>query len=165
MDNLLLYCTIAYADDATNQSPGRLVGTLVTFNEKASDRPDVYLPGSLRWPDGGFPLNESHDRRQIITRIEPYRDGDALRVDKMLPPTGRGRDAATMVKDGTFKALSIEVETASIVSRIVDGVRHISDAFMSGAALVTDGAFTGSVVEVHNRRVALPDNRRLLLCL
>ena len=165
MDNLLLYAEIVYAADPTNQSPGRLTGVLVNEGERAADRPDVYLPGSLRWPDGGFPLNESHDRRQIITRIEPYRDGDAIRVDHPLPATGRGRDAATMVKDGTFKSLSIEVERASIVSRIVGGVRHISDAFMSGAALVTDGAFVGSTVEVHERMATPADNRRLLLCL
>ena len=55
MDNLQLYCVISYAEDATNQSPGRLVGTLVTFNEKASDRPDVFLTAAAwRWDDGGF---------------------------------------------------------------------------------------------------------------
>ena len=74
----------------------------------------------------GIVLNEMHDRRQAIKRFSPYLDGDELRVDFPLPPTQRGRDAATMVRDSTYSGLSIEVARDSIVSTYRAGVRHIA---------------------------------------
>ena len=82
-------------------------GVLVTYGEQAKDRPDVYEAGSLTWPDGGIVLNEQHDRKQLLKRFSPYLAGDELRVDFPLPPTQRGRDAAYMVRDGTYTGLSV----------------------------------------------------------
>ena len=94
------------------RAPGRVTGVLVTYGEQAKDRPDVYELESLTWPaKGGIVLNEMHDRQQPIKRIHalPGRRA-ALRVDFPLPPTQRGRDAAYMVRDGTYTGLSMEVE-------------------------------------------------------
>ena len=57
----------------------------------------------------GSCLNEMHDRKQAIKRFSPYVEGAELRVDFPLPPTQRGRDAAYMVRDGTYTGLSMEV--------------------------------------------------------
>ena len=153
MDNLLFYAAIEYAVDTTRESPGRLTGVLVKFGEQASDgRKDVYDAGSLSWPDGGIVLNEMHDRKMAIKRFSPYLEGDELRVDFPLPPTQRGRDAATMVKDGTYSGLSMEVARDSIVATYRAGVRHISRGMLVAAALVDEAAFLGSVVDVHGKR-------------
>ena len=154
MDNLLFYAAIQYAEDATRESPGRLTGVLVKFGEITSDgRKDVYDAGSLSWnKERGIVLNESHDRKQPIKRFSPYIEGDEVRVDFPLPPTQRGRDAATMVKDGTYSGLSIEVARDSIVATYRAGVRHISRGTLVGAALVDEAAFLGSVVDVHAKR-------------
>ena len=149
MDNLLFYAAIQYAEDATRESPGRLTGVLVTYGEKAKDRPDVYEAGSLGWPDRGVVLNEMHDRSQAIKRFLPYVQGAELRVDFSLPPTQRGRDAAYMVRDGTYTGLSMEVRRDTIVATYRAGVRHISRGQLVAAALVDEGAFSGSVVDVH----------------
>ena len=152
MDNLLFYAAIQYAEDTTRESPGRLSGVLVTYGEQAKDRPDVYEAGSLTWDSRGVVLNESHDRKQLIKRFTPYLEGAELRVDFPLPPTMRGRDAATMVRDGTFTGLSMEVARDSIVATHRAGVRHITRGTLGAAALVDDAAFLGSVVAVHGKR-------------
>ena len=152
MDNLLFYADIQYAEDATRESPGRISGVLVTFGQKAKDRPDLYEAGSLSWPDNGIVLNEMHDRKQAIKRFSPYLDGDELRVDFPLPATQRGRDAATMIKDGTYSGLSIEVARDSIVATYRAGIRHINRGQLVAAALVDEAAFLGSTVEVNSKR-------------
>ena len=152
MDNLLFYAAIQYAEDSTRESPGHIRGVLVRFGEQAKDRPDVYEAGSLTWPERGVVLNESHDRTQLIKRFTPYLEGAELRVDFPLPPTQRGRDAATMVRDGTFTGLSMEVARDSIVATYRAGVRHITRGKLVAAALVDEAAFLGSVVDVHGKR-------------
>ena len=152
MDNLLLYAAIEYVADDTRESPGRISGVLVTYGEQAKDRPDVYEQDSLTWPERGVVLNESHDRTQLIKRFTPYQDGAALRVDFPLPATQRGRDAATMVRDGTLTGLSMEVARESIVATYRAGIRHITRGTLVAAALVDEAAFLGSVVDVHGKR-------------
>ena len=153
MDNLLFYAAIEYAVDDTRESPGRIRGVLVTFGEQAKDRPDVYEAGSLTWnKERGIVLNESHDRKQLIKRFTPYLDGAELRVDFPLPATQRGRDAATMVRDGTYSGLSMEVARDSIVATYRAGIRHITRGTLVAAALVDEAASLGSVVDVHGKR-------------
>ncbi len=152
MDNLLFYAAIQYTADTSRESPGHIRGVLVTYGEKARDRPDVYDADSLSWPERGVVLNEQHDRKQLIKRFTPYIDGAELRVDFPLPATQRGRDAATMVRDGTFTGLSMEVARDSIVATYRAGVRHISRGTLMAAALVDEAAFLGSVVDVHGKR-------------
>ena len=126
---------------------------LVTYGERAKDRPDVYEQDSLSWnKERGIVLNESHDRTQLIKRFTPYLDGAELRVDFPLPATQRGRDAATLVKDSTYTGLSIEVARDSIVASYRAGIRHITRGTLMGAALVDEAAFLGSVVDVHGKR-------------
>ena len=133
-------------------SPGRLTGILATYGEKASDRPDIFDHGSLVWDDGGFILNEQHNRQAPITRITPILDGDTLRVDHALPPTQRGHDMATLVADKTLTGLSVELDKASLRAQMRGGIRHITYAKISGCGLVDKAAFTGSTVEVHEHR-------------
>ena len=43
MDRLLM--EVRAADDDTRQSPGRIVGTLLTYGERASDRNELFEAG------------------------------------------------------------------------------------------------------------------------
>ena len=69
---------------------------------------EVFARGALSWPDGGIVLNEQHNRQAPIVRFVPVDDGDEVRIDVELPDTQRGRDAATMVRDGTMRGVSVE---------------------------------------------------------
>ena len=152
MDDLLLYADMELVEDPRRESPGRVQGVLVRYNEIAQDRNDLYEPDSLSWPEDGIVLNEMHQRAQLIKRFTPYQDGSAVKVDLALPPTQRGRDAATLLRDRTYTGLSIEVVRSSIQSTIRQGVRHITRGTLAAAALVDKAAFVGSVVEVHGKR-------------
>ena len=146
-----LRCAIELRADDSRQSPGRIVGTLITYGQRASDRPEVFADGALRWDDGGVILNEQHNRQAPIMRFLPVVDGAELRIDAPLPDTQRGRDAATMVRNGTFTGLSVEFRALEEGKR--DGVREVREARLLGAALVDDASYKGSLeVRQRNRR-------------
>ena len=69
MDTLLL--EVRAEDDSSRQSPGRIVGTLLTYGERARDRPEMFLDAALRWPELGFNINEQHNRQAPIVRAIP----------------------------------------------------------------------------------------------
>ena len=106
----LITCEIRFAEDETRQTPGRLVGTLLTYGERASDRPEVFDPDSIYFPDGGLWINEQHNRQAPILRAMPTLEGRALLVDAALPNTQRGRDAATGLQSDPplYTGLSLE---------------------------------------------------------
>ena len=146
MDNLLV--EVRFLEDDTRQSPGRLIGTLVTYGERARDRAERFRRDALQWADGGIVINEQHNRMAPILRTVPFLDGDALNIDAPLPNTQRGRDAATMVQNGTLTGLSVEFEKRGLVTAMVGGIREIRSATLAGAGLVDLASYRGSVVEV-----------------
>lgn len=151
-------CSIEFRADETRQSPGRIVGTLITYGKRALDRPEVFAPGALQWPADGIILNEQHNRQAPILRFTPELAGDELRIDAALPDTQRGRDAATMVRNGTMTGLSIEFRSKSEGRQ--GGVREIRKASLAAAALV-DSPSHASTVEVRGKT----PGRRVRLCL
>ena len=143
-----LRCAIEYREDESRQSPGRIVGTLLSYGEQALDRNEKFESGSLHWPDGGIVLNEQHNRAAPIMRFVPEVVGKEVRIDAPLPDTQRGRDAATMVRNGTFQGLSIEFRSESEGRSA--GTRMIRRATLSAAALV-DSPSHKSTVEVRGK--------------
>ena len=138
-----LRCAIEYRADESRQSPGRIVGTLLAYGEQAIDRAEKFEAGSLHWPDGGIILNEQHNRQAPIMRFTPEVVGSEVRIDAALPDTQRGRDAATMVRNGTFTGLSIEFRSESEGRSA--GTRMIRRASLSAAALVDSPSHKSSV--------------------
>ena len=106
MDELVF--EIRQEADPTRESPGRLVGTLLTYEERAKDRPEIFARGSLTWPEGGIVINEQHNRSSPILRVVPFLDGDKVMIDAALPNTTRGRDAAENLRQGVYTGLSVE---------------------------------------------------------
>ena len=93
-------------------------------------------------------LNEQHNRQAPIMRFTPEIDGKEVRIDAALPDTQRGRDAATMIKDGTMTGLSIEFR--SELEGRAAGVREIRRAHLAAAALVDSPSY-GTSVEVRGK--------------
>ena len=148
--NDLLTCEIRYAEDETRQSPGRLVGVLLTYEVRASDRPEIFRRDSLRWPPTGILVREMHQRQEPIVRVVPYLDGDAVKVDTPLPNTTRGRDAVTNIREGVYGGLSVEFHAEQEGRR--GNLREITKALLGGAGLVDSPSYTGSTVEVRAKR-------------
>ena len=116
------------------------------YNSPAGDRREKFLPGSLRWLEKGVVLREQHNRQAPIVRFVPYVEGDSVMLDVDLPDTSRGRDAATMVRNGTLTGLSVEFQTVRQSHRA--GTREIADALLVGAGLVDDSSYPASTVQV-----------------
>ena len=70
-------------------------------------------------------------------------------LDALLPDTAAGRDAATEVRSGLLRGLSVEFK--ALAERYVSGVREIRRAALVGAGLVDSPAYRGSTVEVRAR--------------
>ena len=142
-------CSVEFREDETRQSPGRLVGTLMTYNASARNRREVFEPGALTWPAEGIILRRQHVRAAPIMRAVPEVRGLDVVIDAPLPDTQAGRDAAQEIRDGLFTGLSVEFEAIQQTYR--GGVRHIRQAKLSGAGLVDEAEYVGSGVEVRAR--------------
>ena len=46
-------CAIEWRADESRQSPGRIVGTLMTYGERAKDRAEMFADGALHWAESG----------------------------------------------------------------------------------------------------------------
>ena len=143
-------CSVELRADDSRQSPGRLTGTLLVYEERALDRPEVFREGSLTWPDEGVILNVQHNRQALITRFTPTVEGRALKLDVPLPDTTMGRDAATMVRNGTVTGLSVEFEPIEEGRR--GGLRELRRAMLKAAALVDSSSYRTTVEVRHGRR-------------
>ena len=122
------------ADRMTTRSgPGRLVGRLLTYGERAIDRAELFERGALTWPADGVVLNRQHARGAPIMRVMPTLVGDELRIDQALPDTVAGRDAATEIRAGLMRGLSVSFQAQR--QAFAGGVRRISQAAMTAIAV------------------------------
>ena len=151
MDELVF--EIRQEADPSRESPGRLVGTLLTYEERAKDRLEIFARGSLTWPEGGIVINEQHNRSSPILRVVPFLEGDKVKIDAALPNTTRGRDAAENLRTGVYTGLSVEFASRAEGRR--GPLREIRSALLGGAALVDSASYKGSTVEV--RQLAMRD--------
>ena len=151
-------CRVEFRADETVAGPGRIAGTLLQYGETASDRPEVFEAGSLKWPTNGIVLRRQHNRGAPIMRVQPETRGSTVVIDAPLPDTSAGRDAAREIRDGLMGGLSVEFRATA--QRHVAGVRRISAAILSGAGLVDEPSYSGSLVRVEARGKA---RRRLWL--
>ena len=67
-------------EDEDRLGPGRLFGVLMKYNTRAKDRDELFLPGSLSWPDSGVVLNRQLSRQSPIMRVVPEVRGASTRV-------------------------------------------------------------------------------------
>ena len=141
-------CAIEYRDDDTRQGPGRLVGTVLTYGQRAKDRPELFEPGALTWPADGVVLNRQHARGAPIMRVIPEVRGEAIVIDQALPDTTAGRDAAAEVRQGLMTGLSVSFQAARQEHRA--GVRRIHAATMTAVGLVDSPSYEAPV-EVRHR--------------
>ena len=145
----LISCAVEYRSDETRRSPGRIFGTLLTYGERAADRPEVFAPGALSWPSDGILLRRQHARAAPIMRFTPSVKGGAVIVDAPLPDTQAGRDAAVEVRGGTLSGLSVEFRALREGRR--GGVREIQAAELTGAGLVDTPSYDSATVELRGR--------------
>ena len=136
---------IRLAEDPDRRGPGILEGTLLPYETRAQDRPEMFESGSMTWPADGVLLREMHKRESPLARFIPEATDTEVRVKIALPDTTAGRDAATNVRAGVLKGLSVEFRAIRETMRA--GVRVIQAAVLTGAGLVDSGAYAAATVE------------------
>ena len=143
-----LRCKIEVREDESRESPGRLVGVLLRYGEVASDRKEVFEKGSLSWPESGIIINRQHSRKSPIFRVLPTVQGDSVVIDAQLPDTTAGRDIAAELRADPPLFTGLSVEFRAVRQRYEKGLRRISKAVLSAAAIVDSPSFSGSNVEL-----------------
>ena len=122
-----------------------LHGILIQEGRAASVRAEVFAPGSLQWSAEGIALRAKHlgaeDSRAIPTRES---NGEI----KIAAPASAAIVAA--FNEGR-RFLSIEFHALQ-ETRSTSGVREIQQAFLPGAALVSDPEYAQARAEVRARR-------------
>ena len=86
-------------------------------------------------------------------RIMPTLVGDELRIDQALPDTVAGRDAATEIRSGLLRGLSVSFQAAR--QSFAGGVRRIQSAAMTAVGLVDSPSYDAPVeirARGHERR-------------
>ena len=140
-------CKIELREDEGRSGPGRIFGTLMAYGTRATDRAEIFEIGSLKWDTAaGIVVNRQHQRSAPVARLVPTIEGDKVMIDAPLPDTTAGRDAAAEIRSGLMRGLSIEFR--SVRQSIVGGVRRITEAVLSGAAIVDSPSYAGATVEV-----------------
>ena len=146
-------CAIECRADETRQSPGRLVGRILRYGERALDRPELFEAGAFDLEAikaaGGVVLNRQHARGAPIMRVVPIeRDGELL-IDQPLLDSAAGRDAATEIRAGLMRGLSVSFQAKR--QAFAGGVRRIQSAAMTAVGLVDSPSYDAPV-EVRQRR-------------
>ena len=139
-------CKIELREDESRLGPGRLVGTLMAYGQRAKDRAEVFEIGSLKWDPSGIIVNRQHLRQSPIMRVLPTVEGNDVKIDAQLPDTSAGRDCAAEVRSKLMTGMSIEFRAVKQI--IVGGVRRITEAVLSGAAIVDSPSYSAASVEV-----------------
>ena len=142
-------CAVEVRQDESRQSPGRLIGRILRYGERANDRPELFEAGALTWPADGVVLQRMHARGAPIMRVIPALHEGELVIDQALPDTQAGRDAAAEIRSGLFRGLSVSFQAKR--QAFVGGVRRIQSAAMTAIGLVDTPSYDAPV-EVRQRR-------------
>ena len=85
-------CAVEIREDESRQSPGRIVGTILETGRVASDRREVFAPGSVQFPANG--LRSALPRRRRHAPYDRGRPAPSRRRDRLLRrPSHLGSDA------------------------------------------------------------------------
>ena len=153
MNDVEIRCAVECRQDETRSGPGRLVGRILKYGERAIDRPELFERGSLTWPADGVVLTRQHARAAPIMRVQPTLIGDELRIDQALPDTVAGSDAATEIRSGLLRGLSVSFQAQR--QAFEGGVRLIQSAAMTAVGLVDSPSYDAPVevrARGHERR-------------
>lgn len=124
-----------------------LSGVILNYNERAADRAESFMPGSVRFDD--VILNLMHDRHQPVARtgtdfLTVADSPTSLTLLARYPDTVYGRRARELVDSGVLRGLSAEFIAEE--ERRDGGLRVITKARLYGVGIVDRPAYAGSVI-------------------
>ena len=148
-------CAVALEPEEFRQGPGRLVGRLLRYGEEIvhTRGKETFESRSLQWGPDGIVLFDGHDSqpRKPVGIMHPIQSDTEARINYSLPDSAAGRRIASSVRRGEQKGMSVEFRGAE-ERRDRSGLRRISKAWVTGAAVVADPAYKTATIELRAKR-------------
>ena len=121
-----------------------LTGTIIQEGRAASQRREVFAPGSVEWPSAGISILTEH-RGAMEVRAQPVRHRSGR-----ITVSARATDAIQAAVAAGRKFMSIEFK--SIEERQAGGgaIREITRAMVDAAALVLRPEYTQTSAEIRS---------------
>ena len=137
-----LHCSVEVREAATGPM---LHGVLIQEGRAASVRAEVFVPLSVVWASDGVAIRAEH-RGVEVTRAVPTREANGeIRI------AAHASAAIVAAYTAGRRFLSIEFHAVQ-ETRSAAGVREIQQAFVPGAALVSDPEYKQARAEVRASR-------------
>ena len=146
----------------------RLSGVVMKYGDVSPSHRERFEPGALRLADSVH-LDLFHDPERAIAwhpggGLTLANDRDALTMTAQLPPLPAGDRALAEIKAGRVGGLSVEFR--AVRERQDGGLRVVSEAILSGIAIVRAPSYGGARVEARRRsgrtmRARIPANRNV----
>ena len=137
----------------------RISGTIVSYNDTAEIGgafKEQVRAGAFSYRD--VILNMSHDNKRPLARLGGglnITDGsDDMRMTADLPNTRDADDTLTLIKNGTLRGLSVEMEVRDDEWRDGGSVRVIKAAELTGIGIVSRPAYPQSSVDIRDAYLA-----------
>ena len=132
----------------------KLSGVVMAYGEVSQSHRERFEPGSLRLADVVH-LDLHHDPERAIAwlpdgGLELRDEESALLLAADLPPIPAADRALDEVRTGKVGGLSVEFR--AVKESIVDGVRVIHEALLSGVGLVGRPSYSAASVEARAQR-------------
>ena len=149
-------CALELREDGATRAP-RLYARLLAYGQEITHQrgKERFESRSLSWDESGIVLYRTHDgeanaatRKPVMITV-PRQTDEAALIDAEIPDTPTGRKLVQEIRNGTWKGLSVEFR--AVGEAVVDGVRSIQKALLTGAAFVRDPAYSTATVEVRRR--------------
>ena len=121
-----------------------LHGVILQEGRAASERVELFAPGSVEWPTEGIAILAEH-RGSVESRALPIRERDGRLTIK-----ARATDALRAAVAAGKHHLSVEFH-ALAEKTTAGGIREIRSALVSAAALVSSPEYTQTAAEVRNQ--------------
>ena len=141
---------LSFAQAKTDDSPGTISGQFLPIGRIASDRREVFCPGSALFSSDGVKLLLAHGG-EVIMMFEPVPTPSGYNIEAVLPRSPEGIEASELVRTGTRSALSVEFRC--LEAEIVSQVREVRSALVEAAALVPAGAYEQARAELRGREL------------
>ena len=121
-----------------------IIGTILQEGRAASQRRELFAPGSIEWPTEGIAILAEH-RGSVESRALPIRERDGRLTIK-----ARATDALREAVQSGKRFLSVEFHALS-EKTTAGGIREIRSALVSAAALVASPEYDMTVAEVRKK--------------
>ena len=132
----------------------KLSGVVMRYGEISPSHRERFAPGSLRLANVVH-LDLDHDPERAVAwlpdgGLDLASDDEAMRLSATLPPIPGADRALDDVRTGKVGGLSVEFR--ALKETVVDGIRVIEEAELTGVGLVKRPSYSGASVEARSRR-------------